>query len=115
MTTEPVITPNHNTTEQETMPKSKLPYLILEALDTGRWKYVESKDNREIYNRGEETLQISTRALRSTTPESYVYEISDEELGIRRTDSLVINLLCVRIAKSRKMSEYFDTVSTTTE
>lgn len=115
MTTEPVITDNNNITEQEIMPKSKLPYLILEALDTGRWNYVESKDNREIYKRGEETLQISTRPLRSTTPESYVYEINDEELGFRRTDSLVINLLCVRIAKSSKMSEYFATVSTTTE
>jgi hypothetical protein len=113
--TEPVITRNNNTTEQEIMSKSQLPYLIQEALETGQWKHVESKESRETYERGEETIQISTKGLRSTDPASYVYEITDSELGFRRTDCLVINLLCVRVAKARKMSEYFDSVSTTTE
>lgn len=113
--TEPVTTQNNNTTEQETMPKSQLPYLIQEAIDTGQWNYVESKDNRETYQRGDETIQISTKGLRSTDPASYVYEVADKELGFRRTDCLVINLLCVRVANSRKMSDYFDRVSTTTE
>jgi len=97
------------------VPKSKLPYLILEALAAGEWNHVESKPNRETYKRGEETVTISTKALNSTDPASYVYEIHDDEEGIRRTQSLVINLLCVRLAKKNKMSDYFDTVSTTTE
>lgn len=97
------------------MSKSQLPYLIQEALDTGQWKHAESAGNRETYQRGEETIQISTKGLRSTDPASYVYEVADKELGFRRTDCLVINLLCVRVAKARKMSDYFDSVSTTTE
>lgn len=97
------------------MPKSQLPYLIQEALDAGAWKYVESKENREIYERGEETVQIATKGLKSTTPHSYVYEIFDREAEFRKTDCLVMNLLCVRLAKKNKMSDWFDTVSTTTE
>lgn len=97
------------------MPKSQLPYLIQEALSAGEWKYVESKDNREIYTRGEETIQISTKGLKSTDPASYVYEVHDLEAEFRKTDCLVINLLCVRLAKKNKMSDWFDTVSTTTE
>lgn len=97
------------------MPKSQLPYLILEALQTGKWQHKETSKTASTYARPGEQIMIGLTPLRGTDPVSYVYEIHDQDLGTRRTDKLVINLLCVRLAKSGKMSEWFDSMSTTNE
>lgn len=95
--------------------KSKLPYLIREALESGKWEPVEVGGQIETYTRGTEIVKIGTNALRGTSPASYVYEVHDPEEDFRTTHMLVMNLLCLRLAKSSKMSSWFDTVSTTTE
>lgn len=97
------------------MPKLQLPYLILEALQTGRWNHKSTDKVSALYSRPGEEVRIGLTPLRGTDPVSYVYEIFDEDLGFRKTDKLVINLLCVRLAKSSKMSDWFDSMSTTNE
>ncbi len=91
-------------------PKSILPYLIQEALFYGGWKLIDPNGNAETWKRNGEQITIGKNLLRGTEPPSVVYEIWDPETGIRKTDSIVINLLCVRLAKSGKMSEYLDTI-----
>jgi hypothetical protein len=97
------------------MTKTQLPYLIQEALEIGEWKQLGIEKGAEVYQRGSEVVRIGTRALRGTSPESYVYEVVDEEEGFRTNHSIVINLLCLRLASGSKMSTWFDSVSTTTE
>ncbi len=97
------------------MAKSQLPYLILEALETGGWQHQGTDKVSSLYARPGEEVRIGLTALRGTDPVSYVYEIYDQDLNFRKTDKLVINLLCVRLAKSSKMSDWFDSMSTTTE
>lgn len=97
------------------MPKSKLPYLIQEALETGGWELGSEASYAETYVRGSESLAIGTRALRGTNPPSYVYEYVDTETKHRKQSMTVINSLCAMIAKSSKMSDPSANVSTTTE
>lgn len=97
------------------MPKSKLPYLILEALEAGNWEPTEVSSTTETFVRDGEQIKIGKIALRGTSPVSYVYEVKDFDEAFTRTDSLVINLLCTRLAKPYKMSTWFDNVSTTKE
>ncbi len=47
------------------------------------------------------------------SPPSVIYEVWDPESGFRKTDSIVINLLCTRLAKSGKMSEWLNTINQT--
>jgi hypothetical protein len=105
----------YNTPEEKNMPKSQLPYLILEALQAGKWTFKEADKAGEVYAREGEEVRIGLRPLRGTDPVSYVYEVHDLDLNFRKVDKLVINLLCVRLAKTSKMSEWFDSMSTTTE
>lgn len=97
------------------MPKSQLPYLIQEALETGGWAFANEATSTESYIRGSEIVRIGTRPLRGTTPPSYVYEVSDPSISYRKTDMIVMNLLCSKLAKSGKLSDPDDNVSTTTE
>ena len=95
--------------------KSSLPYLITEALETGQWELIDTAGNSEAWMREGEWVKIGKNLLRGTEPASVVFEVSEPEANFRRTDSIVINLLCTRLAKKNKMSEWYDNVSTTTE
>jgi hypothetical protein len=106
---------NNNTTEGHYVSKSQLPYLLKEALETGGWELTDQTSTIETFIRGSETVKIGVKALRSTNPASYVYEISDPETKTHRTTMTVINSLCSLLAKSGKMSDPSATVSTTTE
>lgn len=97
------------------MPRSQLPYLIQEALETGGWAFDTDDTSTESYTRGSETVRIGTRPLRGTTPPSFVYEVSDPSAKYRKTDMIVMNLLCSKLAKSGKLSDPDANVSTTTE
>lgn len=97
------------------MIKSNLPYLLKEALDTGAWELTEQTTNTESFTRGSERIMIGTRALRGTTPPSYVYEYVDNDRRIRRQTMTVINSLCAMVAKSGQLFTEDDNVSTTTE
>jgi hypothetical protein len=97
------------------MPKSKLPYLILEALESGNWEPSGSDSTTETFVRDGEQVMIGINKLRGTNPPSFVYEIKDFENEITKTHMAVMNLLCTRLAKPYKMSTWFDTVSTTKE
>lgn len=107
------ITVKDHPSMSKTPPKSTLPYLLLEALENGSWGLVATDGNNEEWQRGTETIKIGKKLLKGTTPPSVVYEVSDPEINFRRTDSIVINLLCTRLAKARKLSEWFDNVNTT--
>ncbi len=91
-------------------PKSTLPYLIQEALASGGWRLIDPNGNAETWKRNGEQVTIGKNLLRGTEPPSVVYEVWDPETGLRKTDSIVINLLCTRLAKSGKMSEYLTTI-----
>lgn len=95
--------------------KSSLNYLLQEALESGRWELVSAEGNSEKWVRGDETVTIAKNLLRSTEPPSVIFEVFEPEINFRRTDSLVMNLLCLRLAKSSKMSSWYDKLSTTTE
>lgn len=90
--------------------KSSLPYLIQEALASGGWKLIDPNGNAETWKRNGEQVTIGKRLLQGTDPASVVYEVWDPETGIRKTEMIVINLLCTRLAKAGKMSEYLDTI-----
>jgi hypothetical protein len=106
---------NYNTERSKSMPKSQLPYLILEALESGNWEPSESDKNTETFIRDGEQVKIGVNKLRGTNPASFVYEIRDFDNEITKTHMLVMNLLCTRLAKPYKMSTWFDNVSTTKE
>ena len=106
---------NNNIMKDQHVSKTQLPYLIREALETGKWEAVESTPTIETYVRGSETVKIAVKALRGTNPASYVYELSDPEINYHRTTMTVINSLCAMLAKPTKMSDPTDNVSTTTE
>jgi hypothetical protein len=106
---------NNNITEDQNVSKSQLPYLIREALETGKWEATDKTSTIETYVRGSETVKIGVKALRGTNPASYVYEVSDPEAPYYRTTMTVINSLCAMLARSAKMSDRSDNVSTTTE
>jgi hypothetical protein len=95
--------------------KTSLNYLLQEALENGRWELVSAEGNSEKWVRGDETVTIAKNLLRSTEPPSVIFEVFEPEINFRRTDSLVMNLLCLRLAKSSKMSSWYDKLSTTTE
>jgi hypothetical protein len=115
MTTELAITNTITQPKDHHVPKTKLPYLLQEALETGKWEFSTQDSNTETYTRGSEQVKIGTNALRSTNPPSYVYEYVDPENKYRKQSMTVINSLCVLLAKASKMSDPTDTVSTTTE
>lgn len=91
-------------------PKSTLPILIQEALSAGSWRLIDPNGNAETWKRNGEQVTIGKRLLQGTNPPSVVYEVWDPENDFRRTDSIVINLLCTRLAKTGKMSEWFNTL-----
>ena len=115
MTTELAITNTITQPKDYHLSKSELPYLLKEALETGEWKLIAKDTNTETFSRGSEQVRIGTNALRSTNPPSYVYEYVDPENKYRKQSMTVINSLCALLAKSSKMSDPDDTVSTTTE
>ena len=90
--------------------KTTLPILIQEALQSGGWKLIDPNGNAETWKRNGEQVTIGKKLLNGTTPPSVVYEVFDPENEFRRTDSIVINLLCTRLAKTGKMSEWFNTL-----
>jgi len=94
-------------------PKSILPYLLQEALETGGWKLIDPNGNAETWKRNGEQVTIGKRLLQGTDPASVVYEVWDPEIGLRKTEMIVINLLCTRLAKSGKMSEWLNTIKDT--
>ena len=93
--------------------KSSLDYLLKEALETGGWQLVETAGNNENWLREGEWVKIGKTPLRGTTPPSIVFEIFEPGINFRKTDMLVMNLLCVRLAKKRKMSDWYDKLDTT--
>ena len=95
--------------------KSSLSYLLQEALKSGKWELIKDNGNSELWEREGEAVTIAKNLLRSTEPPSVIFEMYEPEINFRRTDSLVINLLCLRLAKSHKMSSWYDNLSTTTE
>lgn len=95
--------------------KTSLPYLITEALESGGWELIDTAGNSESWMRPGEWIKIGKNLLKGTDPASVVFEISEPEINFRKTDSIVINLLCIRLAKKNKMSDWYDNVSTTTE
>ncbi len=90
--------------------KTSLPYLIQEALASRGRKLIDPNGNAETWKRNGEQVTIGKRLLQGTDPASVVYEVWDPETGIRKTDMIVINLLCTRLAKAGKMSEYLTTI-----
>jgi hypothetical protein len=106
---------NNNIMKDQHVSKTQLPYLIREALETGKWEATDKTSTIETFVRGSETVKIGVKALRGTNPASYVYEISDPEIPYHRTTMTVINSLCAMLAKPTKMSDPTDSVSTTTE
>ncbi len=90
--------------------KTSLPYLIQEALASGGWKLIDPNGNAETWKRNGEQVTIGKRLLQGTDPASVVYEVWDPETGIRKTEMIVINLLCTRLSKAGKMSEYLTTI-----
>jgi len=95
--------------------KSSLNYLLQEALQSGKWELVKDNGNSEEWAREDEQVTIAKNLLYSTEPPSVIFEVFEPEIAFRRTDSLVMNLLCLRLAKSSKMSSWYDNLSTTTE
>ena len=95
--------------------KSSLPYLVQEALEAGNWTLIDTSGNAESWNREGEWVKIGKNVLRGTEPVSIIYEVSEPEINYRSTQSIVINLLCTRLAKPYKLSTWDDKVSTTTE
>ena len=95
--------------------KSSLNYILQEALENGNWELADGNGNAEQWARDGETVKIGKNLLRGSNPPSVIFEVSEPEINFRRTDSIVINLLCVRLAKPYKMSSWYDNVSTTTE
>lgn len=95
--------------------KSSLPYLLKEALETGQWQLIDSNTATEDWVRPGEVVKIGKNAIKSTDPHSYVFEVSEPGEGFRKTDLIVMNLLCRRLAKTDKMSTWYDNLSTTTE
>lgn len=95
--------------------KSSLNYLIQEALESGGWSLIDTAGNAEAWMREGEWVKIGKNLLKGTEPPSVVFEVSEPEINFRRTDSIVMNLLCTRLAKSKKMSSWYDKLSTTTE
>jgi hypothetical protein len=93
--------------------KTSLNYLIQEALEAGGWKLINPDGNAETWRRNGEQVSIGKKLLRGTEPPSVIYEVWDPESGFRKTDSIVINLLCTRLAKSGKMSEWLNTINQT--
>lgn len=91
-------------------PKTVLPILIQEALKAGGWRLIDPNGNAETWKRNGEQVTIGKKLLNGTNPPSVVYEVFDPENEFRRTDSIVINLLCTRLAKTGKMSEWFNTL-----
>lgn len=93
--------------------KSMLDYLVREALETGNWQLIDTSGSAESWMRAGEWIKIGKNSLKGTEPASYVFEISEPEINFRKTDSIVMNLLCTRLAKNKKMSSWYDNVSTT--
>jgi hypothetical protein len=93
--------------------KSSLEYLIREALQTGNWQLMDANGNAELWMREDERVKIGKKSLKGTTPPSYVFEVSEPGIKFRKTDFIVMNLLCTRLAKRKKMSSWYDSVSTT--
>jgi hypothetical protein len=102
--------PNKGDSSMSKTLKTTLPILIQEALSAGGWRLIDPNGNAETWKRDGEQVTIGKKLLNGTNPPSVVYEVWDPENDFRRTDSIVINLLCTRLAKSGKMSEWFNTL-----
>jgi hypothetical protein len=102
--------PNKGDSSMSKTLKTTLPILIQEALKAGGWRLIDPNGNAETWKRNGEQVTIGKRLLQGTNPPSVVYEVWDPENDFRRTDSIVINLLCTRLAKTGKMSEWFNTL-----
>jgi len=79
--------------------KSKLPYILKEALEAGAWKIMSANSNHEVYERAPDRLTIGVKLLHGTNPPSVVYQLQnlanmEQERGIT-----VINSLCSQLAK----------------
>jgi len=84
------------------LPKSKLPYILREALETGGWKITTANSNHEVYERNPDRITIGAKLLHGTNPPSVVYQLQnlanmEQERGIT-----VINSLCAMVAKKHQ-------------
>ena len=77
--------------------KTKLPYLLQEALETGDWKIDSVGANSETWIRPEQQVTIGHKLLNGTTPPSVVYQMTTEDGSEHDMD--VINSLCIKLAK----------------
>lgn len=98
-----------------TAQKSSLNYLIQEALAAGGWELVDPNGNAETWERETEQVKIGKKELKGSNPPSIVFEIADPSIEFRKTDMIVINLLCTRLAKRQSMSAWYGNVNNTTE
>tara|TARA_R110000782_G_scaffold71386_4_gene143178 strand:- start:370 stop:627 length:258 start_codon:yes stop_codon:yes gene_type:complete len=77
--------------------KTKLPYLLQEALETGGWKIDSVGANSETWTRPDQQVTLGHRLLNGTTPPSVVFQLTTldgPEHGLE-----VINSLCMKLAK----------------
>ena len=79
--------------------KTKLPYLLQEALKTGEWKIDSVGANSETWTRPEQQITIGHKLLNGTTPPSVVYQMTDQDGSEHGLD--VINSLCMKLAKRK--------------
>ena len=79
------------------MAKTQLPYLLQEALATGKWQLQDLGKNNETYTRGSAKIEIGIVPLRGTEPPSYVFRLATPEASVQKIEKL--NELCARLAK----------------
>jgi hypothetical protein len=77
--------------------KTKLPYLLQEALETGGWKIDSVGANSETWTRPDQQVTIGHRLLNGTTPPSVVFQLTNEDGSEHGLE--VINSLCMKLAK----------------
>jgi hypothetical protein len=77
--------------------KTKLPYLLQEALETGAWKIDTVGANSETWIRPDQQVTLGHRLLNGTTPPSVVFQLTTEDGSEHGLE--VINSLCMKLAK----------------